>query len=56
MRELHLFRALPGLVQKNYVKYRDTGEYAGMYFWDSDESMGEYRKSKLAATPLLPIN
>ncbi len=44
------FRALPGLVQKHYVHDRETGEFGGLYLWDSEESMDEYRKSDLAAT------
>lgn len=44
------FRAIPGLVQKYYLHDRETGEYGGMYFWDTDASMAEYRKSELAAT------
>ena len=44
------FRALPGLVQKNYIKDRETGEHGGMYFWDSDKSMAEYKKSELTTT------
>ena len=44
------FRAIPGLVQKNYIQDRETGEYGGMYFWDTEASMTEYRKSELAAT------
>ena len=47
------FRALPGLVQKYYLRDVETGEYSGMYFWDSDQSLGEFRKSELART--IPI-
>ncbi|MFQ5912548.1 MAG: YdhR family protein [Nitrospinota bacterium] len=47
------FRALPGLLQKYYVRENETGEYAGIYFWDSEESMREFRQSELART--IPI-
>lgn len=40
------FRAIPGLVQKYYV--RETGEYAGIYFWESAEALEEFRHSDLA--------
>ncbi|MFQ6028146.1 MAG: YdhR family protein [Dehalococcoidia bacterium] len=42
------FRALPGLLQKYYVCDTQTGEYAGIYVWDSEESMNEFRQSELA--------
>jgi heme-degrading monooxygenase HmoA len=44
------FRALPGLTQKYYVQDKATGEYGGLYLWDSEESFDEYRKSELRAT------
>ncbi len=42
------YRALPGLLQKYYVRESETGEYAGIYFWDSEESMREFQQSELA--------
>ncbi len=42
------YRALPGLLQKYYVRESETGEYAGIYFWDSKESMREFQQSELA--------
>lgn len=42
------FRALPGLVQKYYVREPETGEYAGIYFWESEEALNEFRTSDLA--------
>lgn len=42
------FRALPGLVQKYYVRREGPGEYAGVYLWDSRESMEAFRDSDLA--------
>jgi len=44
------FRALPGLVQKYYVRDRDAGRVAGVYLWDSMESLEAYRASDLAKT------
>ncbi len=44
------FRALPGLVQKYYVKLAEPDHYGGVYIWDSLESMQSYRESELAAT------
>lgn len=44
------FRALGGLVQKYYLRDKATGEVAGLYLWDSAESLGEYQKSELRRT------
>jgi heme-degrading monooxygenase HmoA len=44
------FRAFPGLVQKYYLQDSGTGEYAGLYLWDSAESLAEFRKSELRQT------
>ena len=44
------FRALPGLVQKFYGREEGTGEYTGIYVWDSEQSMRAYRASELART------
>jgi heme-degrading monooxygenase HmoA len=44
------FRAIPGLIQKYYVRLSEPGEYGGVYVWDSRESMQAYIKSDLAAT------
>jgi heme-degrading monooxygenase HmoA len=42
------FRALPGLVQKYYGREEGTGEYTGLYLWESEDAMREYRQSELA--------
>lgn len=42
------FRAIPGLVQKYYVKLGDSGEVGGLYIWDSEESLQAFRESELA--------
>ncbi len=44
------FRALPGLVQKYYVKLDEPNHYGGVYIWDSVDSMKSYRESDLAAS------
>ncbi|MCB0576880.1 MAG: hypothetical protein KDC61_20140 [Saprospiraceae bacterium] len=44
------FEALPGLIQKYYAKLGPEGEYAGIYIWDSAESLKAFRESELAAT------
>jgi len=44
------FRALPGLIQKYYVKLDQANHYGGVYIWDSAESMAAFRESDLAAS------
>jgi len=44
------YEALPRLRQKLYIKEQGTGEYGGIYIWDDEESMREFRESDLAAT------
>lgn len=44
------YRDLPGLLEKYYIKDRETGEYGGVYIWDDDQSLRDFRPSKLART------
>ncbi len=44
------FRALTGLVQKYYVRDKVTGEYGGLYLWESPEAFDEYKASELRAS------
>lgn len=44
------YEALPGLLQKYYGLDRETGEGCGVYIWDSEESLREFRESELAKT------
>jgi heme-degrading monooxygenase HmoA len=44
------FKAIPGLLQKYYVKLSQSGQYGGVYVWDSKESMQAYKESELAAS------
>jgi heme-degrading monooxygenase HmoA len=45
-----LFRRVRGLLQKYFCRERATGDYPGVYVWDSEESMRKYRQSELART------
>lgn len=45
---LSQFRAVPGLLQKYYAREPATGDYVGIYFFDSEESLLSYRNSDLA--------
>jgi heme-degrading monooxygenase HmoA len=44
------FRGVPGLVQKYYSYDESTGEWAGIYLWDSEESLTAYLESDLRKT------
>ena len=44
------FRAIPGLLQKYYVRLDQAGLYGGLYLWDSAESLQAFRESELAAS------
>ncbi len=44
------YRAIAGLVQKYYVRDPQTGEFGGIYLWDSEESRRAFRESELART------
>ncbi len=44
------FRAIPGLLQKYYVKMEAPGTYGGIYIWDSRESLMSFKASELAAS------
>lgn len=42
------FEAIHGLVQKYYVRREGKGAFAGVYLWDSMESLRAFRESDLA--------
>jgi len=42
------FEAIPGLLQKYYVKIDNQGNYGGVYIWDSQESLLKFKDSDLA--------
>lgn len=44
------FRAVNGLVQKYYLRSLASGEYLGVYVWESKEALERYRDSELAAS------
>jgi hypothetical protein len=44
------FEALAGLKQKYYLQDVVSGEYAGLYVWETAEALAEFRESELRAT------
>lgn len=45
---LPLFRAVPGLVQKYYARESSTGDYVGVYLFESEQALLDYRSSDVA--------
>jgi len=41
------FRDVAGLIQKYYSYDESTGEWAGIYLWDSEEALARYLESDL---------
>lgn len=48
-REPH-FRDVPGLLQKIYGRDAETGDLCGIYIFESQASLDDFRQSKLART------
>jgi quinol monooxygenase YgiN len=47
---IEAYRALPGLIQKFYVKLAEPNHFSGVYIWESEAAMKAFRQSELAAT------
>ena len=45
---LPLFRAVPGLIQKYYAREAATGDYVGVYLFESEQALRDYRASDVA--------
>jgi hypothetical protein len=39
---------VPGLCEKIYLRFRDTGEWGAGCVWDSEQSLARFRESELA--------
>jgi heme-degrading monooxygenase HmoA len=42
------YRRVPGLVEKIYLRFRDSGEFGAVYVWEDEESMTAFRATELA--------
>lgn len=42
------YREVPGLSEKIYLRFPDTGEWGAVYVWDSEQSLARFRESELA--------
>ena len=43
-----MFKAIPGLIQKYYVRTKEPGQYGGIYVWESVEALQSFQGSDLA--------
>lgn len=44
------YRSVPGLLQKYYVHYPESGQFGGVYVWESREALQSWRDGQLAET------
>ncbi len=44
------YREVPGLVEKIYLHFRDTGEFGAVYVWESEDDLRRFRETDLART------
>jgi heme-degrading monooxygenase HmoA len=44
------YRAMPGLLQKYYLRFTDTDEYGAVYLWESEEALQAFNESELRRT------
>ncbi|MEH0155187.1 hypothetical protein V6R21_13660 [Limibacter armeniacum] len=44
------FEAIPGIIQKYYIRLGGPGEFGGVYIWDSIESLKAFKESELATS------
>lgn len=44
------FREVPGLVQKIYGRDETTGEVCGIYFFENQSALADFRETELAQT------
>jgi hypothetical protein len=44
------FREVPGLVQKIYGRDKSTGDVCGIYFFEDQQSLANFRETELAKT------
>jgi hypothetical protein len=44
------YREVPGLVEKIYLRFRETGEFGAVYVWDTEKALMDFRETELART------
>jgi hypothetical protein len=46
----YLYRSVPGLVQKIYLRFGETGEFGAVYLWESEDDRVHFMETDLART------
>ena len=44
------YRDVPGLAEKIYLEFSDSGEFGAVYMWESEEALAAFRETELART------
>jgi heme-degrading monooxygenase HmoA len=44
------YRNVPGLMEKIYLQFRESGEFGAVYVWDSEKALMDFRETELART------
>jgi heme-degrading monooxygenase HmoA len=44
------YRQVPGLLEKTYLRFRETGEFGAVYVWESEQDLIRFRETDLART------
>jgi heme-degrading monooxygenase HmoA len=44
------YRNVPGLVEKIYLRFRESGEFGAVYVWESEKALMDFRETDLART------
>jgi hypothetical protein len=44
------YREVPGLLEKIYLRFPETGESGAVYLWESKEALESFRASELSGT------
>ena len=44
------YRHVPGLVEKIYLRFRESGEFGAVYVWESEKALMDFRETDLART------
>ena len=40
------YRNVSGLVEKIYLRFRDSGEFGAVYVWDSEQALMDFRETE----------
>lgn len=44
------YEHVPGLLEKLYLRYRETGEHGAVYVWESEDAFEAFRRSELGSS------